>query len=59
MLLILAGPSFFLGNKLVTQLIPLAADDGILRQMYDEGISHDKAVSIIVDFMLAAADTVS
>lgn len=43
----------------MTQLIPLAADDGILRQMYDEGISHDKAVSIIVDFMLAAADTVS
>lgn len=53
------GPHLLPGNKLVTQLIPLAADDGILWQMYDEGISHDKAVSIIVDFMLAAADTVS
>jgi len=44
-------------EKLVDQAFPLAAEDGILSQMDEEGISHDKIVSIVVDLILAAADT--
>ncbi|XP_054290400.1 cytochrome P450 315a1, mitochondrial isoform X2 [Macrosteles quadrilineatus] len=44
-------------EKLVNQSFPLAAEDGILLQMEKEGITRDKIVSIVVDLILAAADT--
>lgn len=46
-------------NKLVTQLLPVASSDGILYQMSAEDIPYKKIVSIVIDLILAAGDTVS
>lgn len=42
----------------MSRLLPLAATDGVLHKMSEEGIAHDKIVNIVVDLILAAADTV-
>lgn len=44
---------------MVKEMLPLAASDGLLHKMSSESISFDKLVSIVVDLIMAAADTVS
>ncbi|KAG8276027.1 hypothetical protein J6590_073538 [Homalodisca vitripennis] len=44
-------------KQLVDQLIPLAAEDGMLSQLKHENVPHEKIVNIAVDLILAGADT--
>lgn len=44
-------------HNLVPEMIRLDGD-GLLKMIMNEGISEDKAVRIITDFIIAAGDTV-